>query len=287
MLPTEFKGYDLEADGLLMVGTRDDEDIIVLIEFQSVNDKSMGERLLEYSFRAKTKYGKPVIACVIFLRPDGIVPEPPLIWELRNGKKILVFDYTCIKLWLMAAEELLAFDQPALLPLTMLTKGGANRIIVDKMFDGLVANGLHDLLPVGNLLASLVLGTEDLEWLERRYKQMTDILKDTPAYHWMTEDARKEGILEGREQERRAAQETILEQLRVAQEAVLEKLRGKVVMLVTARFPKLARFAKKQVSDVEDMERLLDLISNLKIASKPDDVRQYLIALDEGDQIAQ
>lgn len=160
--PTALKGYDLETDGLITIGRSTGEEILLLVEFQSVNDKAMGERLLEYSFRARREHGKPVIACVIFLRKDGVAPEPPLIWELRDGKRLLVFDYKCIKLWEMEEDELLALKQPALLPLTLLTKGGANRTIVEKVFAGLLEHGLQNLLPASNLLAGLVLGKDDL-----------------------------------------------------------------------------------------------------------------------------
>lgn len=170
----------------------------------------------------------------------------------------------------MTAEELFAFGQPALLPLALLTKGGANRTMVEEMFESLLANRLLDLLPASNLLASLALGDGDQEWLRRRYKNMTDILKDTPAYHWMTDDAREEGIEEGH---KRALQE--------AQEAVYSRLREKVVAVVAARFPKLARFTRKQISDVEDMDTLLNLIVDLKLADKVDDVTQRLLALNE------
>lgn len=288
MLSTEFKGYDLEADGLFMAGMRDGEDILVLLEFQSSNDKEMGERLLEYSFRAKSRYKKPVSACVIYLRQDGIVPEPPLVWEFRNGKRNLIFDYTCIKLWEMEAEELLAFGQPVLLPLTLLTKRGANRIIVEEMFEQLLASRQHNLLPVSNLLASLALGEDDREWLNRRYKQMTDILKDAPAYRWMTDDAREEGLEQGLEQGIEQGLERGRREGRLAErEEILAQLREKVVGTVAERFPKLVRFTKKQISDVEETDRLLNLVIELKLATDADAVMRCLVALDEEEPEAQ
>jgi predicted transposase YdaD len=258
LLPTELKGYDLVADGLLMLARHGGEEVVLLVEIQSVNDKEMGERLLEYSFRARRIHKRPVIACVIFLRKDGEVPEPPLVWEFRDGKKILVFDYTCIKLWELEAEELLAFHQLALLPLTLMTKRGANRTIVERMFASLIENKLENLLPASNLLASLALGEGDLEWLQRRYQKMTDILKDAPAYRWMTDDAREE---ERQEQ--------------------LKELRETIMAIIEGRFPKYARFAKKQVLDATDTRRLNHLIVQLSLAQKTEDIEQYLLDIDE------
>ena len=110
---------------------------------------------------------------------------------------------------------------------------------------------------------------------------MTDILKDAPAYRWMTDDAREEGLVQGREQGRK-------QERQAAQEAMLEQLRRKFVALVAARFPKLTRLVKKQVSDIEDTERLLDLISDVKTAKSADDVVHFLLqALDEEEEITQ
>ncbi len=281
-LSTELKGYDLNADGLLTVEMEEGEEVLMLVEFQSVNDKNMGERLLDYSFRAKRDYDKTVYACVIYLRKDGIVPEPPLRWEFRNGKKILVFDYVCIKLWEMTAEELLAFKQPALLPLTLLTKEGANRIIVGEMFESLLASGQQDLLPVGNLLAGLALGDSDLEWLKRKYNKMTDILKDSPAYRWMTDDAREEGLEQGREQGLEQGRKQGLELGRQQEYEVSIKQLGEVLLeVVTGRFPRFVRLAKKQIRDAKDAERLQHVLIKVSLAHENDDIEPYLWELDE------
>ena len=103
---------------------------------------------------------------------------------------------------------------------------------------------------------------------------MTDILKDTPAYHWMTEDAREEGreqgIERGREQERQAAQETMLNQLR---EMTME--------IIIGRFPKFVRLAKKQVRDAKDLGRLQRALVKVSLAHDDDDIEPYLWEIDE------
>ncbi len=276
LLPTEFKVYDLVADGLLMLALQDGEEVVLLIEFQSTNDTEMGERLLDYSLRARKLHSKEVIACVIFLRKDGEVPEPPLLWAYRNGKKYLVFEYTCIKLWELEAEELLALNQPALLPLTLLTKRGASRTIVEEIFANLLEHRLTNLLPVSNLLAGLVLEEADREWLHRRYQHMTDILKDSPAYRWMTDDAREAGLEEGIKRGRKAEREELLKELRVT-----------VLTIVAGRYPKYLRLAKKLVRDATDVERLQSLIIRLSLSQETDTIEQFLWDLEQEDQVAQ
>jgi len=156
LLPTELKGYDLMADAILLLALKDGEEVILLIEFQSTME-DMGDRLLDYVMRIRKLYKKEVIAFVIFLRKESDVSVPPLIWSYRNGEKYLVFKYIAIKMWELDAEDLLAFNQPALLPLTLLTKRGANRVIIEEMFATLIEHNLTDILPACNLLANLAL----------------------------------------------------------------------------------------------------------------------------------
>jgi hypothetical protein len=161
----------------------------------------------------------------------------------------------------MTREELLAFNQPALLPLALLTKGGANRTIVTEMFESLLKHKLYDLLPVGQTLASLTLKEDDLDWLERTYTTMTDILKDSPAYQWMTRDAREEGCVQGGE----------------------EVLRRTVIAVVSQRFPKRVGLTKRLVHPCHDTELMQKLIVNLSIAKNDAEAQGYLVSFGEED----
>lgn len=276
-LSTEFQGTEADADGLLLVTTEDGRQFLVHIEFQRKRDPLMGDRLLDYCLRARRKHSPkngpplPILSCVIFLIDDGQVPEPPLTWELFDGQKNLVFDYVCIKLWETPREELLALNQPGLLPLSLLTKGEVNRIIVKEMFDELLANKLNDLLPVGQTIATWVLGATDLAWLKREYHKMLDFFKDSPAYEWMTEDARKEGREEGREE------------IRTQLQRALDVFRQTVVGLVAERSPKLVRLAKKQVAAVENPEKLQKAVLLISSAKEDNEVARLLADLDESE----
>lgn len=308
MLNTEFEGYEVEADGLLLLRTSDGEEILLHIEFQRARDTTMPDRQLEYCLRARKKHGSlPIISCVIYLRPDGTMPEPPLCWQLRNGRQLLLFDYICIKLWELPREELLALNQPALLPLILLTQGEVNRMLVREMFQRLLDNRRQDLFLVGEILAALVLKSEDLEWLKREVAMLKDIIKESPAYHWITEEAREEGIAQGREEAREEArqreqevrqreqearqreqearqreQESRQEAQKIYQQA-LEGFRQIAVTLVTERFPELARLVKKQVYQVEDQGRLQRMILQANSIQNIAEMTTLLLDLD-GDE---
>lgn len=273
MLNTEFEGYEVEADGLLLLRTSNGEEILLHIEFQSARDKTMPDRQLEYCLRARKKYGPlPIISCVIYLRPDGSVLEPPLCWQLQSGRKLLLFDYVCIKLWELPQEELLTLKQPALWPLVLLTKGEVNRTIIKEMFQSLLDNKLQDLFLVSEILAALVLKDDDLAWLKKELSMLTDIFKESPAYYWITEQAHEEGLAQGRAQ---------------AREQALEGFRQIAVALVIGRFPELEWLVRKQVYQVEDQGRLQELILQINTTQSATEVIKLLQDVKADSQTAE
>lgn len=297
MLNTEFEGYEVEADGLLLLRTRDGEEFLLHIEFQSSRDTTMPDRQLEYCLRARTKHGPlPIISCVIYLRKDGNMPEPTLCWQLHNGQKLLLFDYVCIKLWELTREELLALKQPALLPLALLTKDNIDRTMVKEMFQSLLDNRLQDLCLAGEIFAALVLKEDDLAWLKQELLMMTDLFKDSPAYYWLTDHVREEGLARGLEQGREQGREEGLARGRAegreeGREQGLEQgreegLRWAVLSMISGRFPTVARLAKKQLTLVQHVTPLEKLCTRIGTAQTAAEVKQYLVeAVDESIQL--
>ena len=80
------------------------------------------------------------------------------------------------------------------------------------------------------------------------------------AYQELIEEGRKEG----REEGKRAFQETTL-------------------TIVKERFPKLMRFAKKQVAAIEEPKVFQQLILKLISAQTMNEAKQYLLAVDEDE----
>src|SRR5258707_2887236 len=105
---------------------------------------------------------------------------------------------------------------------------------------------------------------------------MTDILKDSPAYRWMTDDAREAVLEEGIKRGRKAEREELLKELRVT-----------VLTIVAGRYPKYLRLAKKLVRDATDVERLQSLIIRLSLSQETDTIEQFLWDLEQEDQVAQ
>jgi predicted transposase/invertase (TIGR01784 family) len=253
-LQTEFKTRTIRADGLLEAAQHG-RDMLLQIEFQSTNDPTIGERLLEYSFEAKRTHKLPVHSCVIYLRDVGEVQQSPLRWTLPDDRQVLRFDYQIIELAKIPTDELRQKDLKGLLPLLILTQGGAKREVVEEVINRLVAAKQQELLPVTKLLSSLAFESEDdQEWLTRRFHQMQDILRETRAYQ------------------------------EIIQEGKLEALHDALLKIVRERFPEMIEVMQKQIGGVVNPTTLEDLLVNISLAQNLQEALRALIALDKGEK---
>jgi predicted transposase YdaD len=270
-LLTEFKIRTIEADALLLV-IEDGEEILLEIELQSTNDPLIGERLLSYNFEAKRTHKLPVVSCVIYLRDVGDVPQSPLHWTTRKGREVLQFHYEVIELAKIPTEVLRKTGLVGLLPLLILTEGGATHEVMEETITGLEAAGKQELLPITELLASLVFtGEAEKEWLIWRFSKMQNILRDTWAYQEMTKESREEGMREGLEKGLREGLD----------KGRRETLRHTLATIVQIRFPKLARMTKLLADSTENPDVLDKLIQKMVAAQSIEEAQMYLFETDE------
>jgi predicted transposase YdaD len=271
-MSAELENETLYADllfDIILNGIR----ILLHIEFQRNRDSKMGERLWEYNLKATRKYKCPVWSVVIYLKDDGKVAKAPLIWELPNGRVVHHFDFEVIRLWEISAKELKQKGLVGLLPLLPLTKGGAQREVIEEAIVELTPAGEEpksELLTLMYGLASLAFEDEtDQEWLIRRFTKMYDILRETRAYQEMTKESREEGRQEGLEEG--------LEKGR--QEGKLEALRQTLLTIAQERFhnAKMTRLTKGQATIINDPDVLQDLILKVSLAQTLEEAQKYLL----------
>jgi predicted transposase YdaD len=274
-LLTEFEGRKLQADALLsVIRPETGEELLLQIECQSKKDADMPERLLEYHLRARREHKRAVYSCVIYLRDDGEVPHSPLTWTILGDQEILRFHYLVIEVAKMTADEFRQLGLPGLLPFMILTRGGATREMAEEIFTSLEQTEKRDSLAAAYTLVSLAFGKEkssDQNWLLRRVSDMDDVLRDTPVYQEMTRWAREEGLREG-------LQEGLQEGRQAGRQ---EGLQQALLAILTERFPKLLRLAKKQMAVIEEPEILQLLIVKMSIAQSAEEAKQYLLEADE------
>lgn len=270
---TQFKKRTIDADALVEAIQEGDR-FLAHFEFQSTNDPGIAERLLEYNFEARRVHKLPVYSCVIYLRSDGEVPKPPLVWNIPDGREVLRFHYLSIELGELFTEEIRRVGRVGLLPLLILTKDGARHEVVEEVITGLEVAEQYDLLPITKLLASLVFRSEaDQVWLERRFAVLDEILRNTPAYQKILREGRAEGLEEGLEKGRKVA---LQQELQRQREALLEVIR--------ARFPRVERQAKKLVESIEDTSILLHLIIKMTTVATVEEAMQLLFDANEDEE---
>jgi predicted transposase YdaD len=110
---------------------------------------------------------------------------------------------------------------------------------------------------IGFTLASLVLkrtNTPDLNWLLRRYREMHDILRESPIY--------QEILQEGREEELQKR---------------LSSLRSMLVTFAQARSAKLQRLAQEQGILITDPRILEDLTTKVGLSKTPKEAKEHLL----------
>ncbi len=261
--PQDLESQKREVDALLEV-VADEQRALLHIEFQTYRDTTMAELLLLYNVLARSVYNLPVLSCVIYLLKDGTIPQSPLLVTFPGGKKVHEFHFESIEIGKLSADDILDLNIIALIPLIPLTKDGTSRDTLIQMFTELKerceASGLEaqlsDLEVVSYTLASLVLQRKnvlDLEWLIRRFREMHEIIRDTPIYQEILREGREEGLEQGIEQGSLNASRRIL------------------LLVIQIRFPVLASLAQELANLVKDENILDDIIGKISAAQSEDE----------------
>lgn len=241
-------GCDLEMDSLLEI-LLDGESMLLEIEFQSRNDSEMPERLLRYNVLARIEHKLPVHSYVIYLLDDGEIKPSPLKWATPIKSDVVQFQFENIEVAKLAPEDIIQVDSFGLLPLLPLTNGGATREVVEKMLTDLQQPEHEELALVSYTLAYLMFqrkSPENLNWLERSFKGMQDILHESPLYQIILEEGDSKGYARGSE----------------------ETIRQAIVNIVQAHFPELKGLAAQQVAPIKNVTLLHHLL--VKISTAPD-----------------
>ena len=285
----ELQSEKREMDALLEIVVNE-QSMLLHIEFQTRNDASMGERLLLYNILARNAHKLPVFSCVLYLLKDGNVSQSPLSLTIPSGQTIVEFYYQSIEIGKLSSEDILNIGNPTLIPLLPLTKGGETRSEIAGMFErlrkhprGELSNAqIADLELIAYTLASLVLTNNknplDLEWLIGRFREMHDILRETPIYQEILLEGRKEGIEKGIEKGIEEGIEKGIE--KGIEQGRLESKRDTVLILVKTGFPALTSLAKEQVSQIVSASLLDDIITKIFLAQTE---QEAFLALREWD----
>lgn len=113
---TELPKSKRQADIVWYVKQPSGEPGVLHIELQSTRDDEMGERVSDYALRLRIQHKIALHSIVIYLRPDGPIPEPVYGWDWgdRSGFR---YEYEIIRLWEWRSEQVLTTPYYNLWPL--------------------------------------------------------------------------------------------------------------------------------------------------------------------------
>lgn len=262
---TKLSGTQRQPDAVLEV-ERYNKSFIYNPEFQSSQDQEMAERLLLYHLLLWSQFRRQgrsllVRSCVVSLWKKAQVTPSPLLWMQpgeppEQQKEGIRFCYETIQMWKIPHQVVLDLGHAVLYPLLPLTKGGATRKIVTRMFDLLLTEHHHDFAVIGYLFAArtfeLLKQEKNLTWLEERGRHMDDFLRESPAYQWILE--------KGREQD-------------------LAQMRQTIVDFVQECFPELVQLAEEVVATIDNLPQLGRLSIKLGGAQNAEQAQKILSVL--------
>ncbi len=102
----------------------DPVDGLIHAEIQSFEDPDIMDRIWEYNMMATRTYHKEVASFLLLLRPVITIPVSPKVSKFFRRYENWRFHFVVIKLWEIAAKDLLQTGLIGLLPLIPLTNGG-------------------------------------------------------------------------------------------------------------------------------------------------------------------
>src|SRR5204863_7977120 len=172
---------------------------------------------------------------------------------------VVEYHYVVIEIKDLLPEYIFGRGEIVLLPFVALTKGGATRAYVRRMLDELSGEGHEEFAFVGFTLARSVFtkahNDADYLWLVERYGAMNsmihDLLDEDPVY------------------------------LAIMQKGQQQGLQQAAITLVVADFADLETLARAKISAIDDMERLQQLILDLRLSRTREQVERVLLSLDE------
>ena len=270
-LDKELHAHTIKADILMLVDWHE-HDTILHVEFQRRRDGDISKRMWEYNAMTTIQHQRPTASFVLYLIPDGNVPDPFYEVSLWNGRRIHDFSYDILKLWELPVEELKQPGREGMLPLMPLAKGGMSYRRVDEMIERLQETEREDLYAMAYSLAALAFKkTEDKAWLKRRFNMLKDILEESWAYQEMVEEAQKKGMEKGLE---KGMEKGLEEGIEKGVEKGLNAMRQTVLHLVQRKYPQLDPLATQYVNQVKEPEQLSSLIDRLFDAQSSEEVAQ-------------
>ena len=222
----ELPALSREVDFVARV-RREEQDALLLIEFQTAWATDMPKRMAGYCWRLHERYDEPVYPVVVVLTPGGAVQRA---WQMHAwGRLVASCRYEVMPLWEVDAADIKAQKLVGLYPLLPLMRWSeADPREVLEQSQQLILEEIRDREPRADAYVALrVLSgiTYPLPLVSQILKRR-EIMLESPVYREILEEGRLEGLC------------------------------ADVLAVLEVRFGPLPDFLAQQVGQVTDRERL-------------------------------
>ena len=267
--------------------SRADREEIAHVEAQTYWEAAVPDRMADYALRLWLKYQRPITSYVLLLTRHGLPKPAPRLIRVDGGDLSIRLRFRLIRLWQIAAREVLAMQRESLLPFVPLMNGGRRELeesveLLRRVRDERDRReaSLHFLM-LGGLRYNR---TDLLDLIGRKNMIPLEQLKESSFYQFILEEGLKEGREAGLKE---GLKEGLREGLREGreegrEEGELKGVRDILALLAGSRFPG-ADFAP-ELALIGDIEGLKKLTLELHSLPDADTLRERLRALASGAQ---
>ena len=181
--------------------SRDQEEALLLLEFQTRWEADVPQRMASYTWRLYERYGCPVYPVVAVLRPGGaLTPE----WRMQTwGQEVARCAFAIVSLWQIDASAVIAARRTGLYPLLPLMRWDAaapdrileqsQTLILEQVEERETRADAYVALQV---LSGIVYPPELVKAIMKR----KELMLESPVYAQIIEEGRAQGHKQGHEQ---------------------------------------------------------------------------------------
>jgi len=232
--------------------TVEEEEFVLLIEFQTFYRPDMPKRMLAYSWRLHERYKLPVYPVLIVLKEGGGLQD-----ELRMevlGKEIHRFRFVLIPIWEVDAQKVITQRLKGLYPLLPLMKWREKTETVLEKTQSLIVEEIAveeqraDAYAALALFSAIKYPQDIIRAILRR-----EIMIESPFYREILREGEEIGFRKGHQIGR--------------EEGQLEALRNSVLDVLEVRFGSVPAELEEQMKDVKSARTLQSLLRRAIVVS--------------------
>lgn len=245
------------------------DEYILNIEFQTVYEKNIEERLLLYRclLKYKSDYKKPVRTILVYLTDNYNITDN---FQERIEENNINFEFKVIKIWELDADSIIKNKILGLLPFVPLIKKDSKfikstyNIIMDVKVDKEAKQNLLNCMVV---FSTLIFKKEDIK------KMMIPIEKfeHTDFFQDLKKTAKDEGLKQG-------IKEGIKEGLREGlKEGAIKAKKDLLLKLLKIKFKKVSQEISKEIKHCNDVQLIESIIEKIFEINSIDEIKSFFL----------